>query len=76
MPTTSRMSKCTEPELKLVSEFQTSSVQKLILSGDGIEMRSVTDAFAPRNRQRRQDQPLYLGAVKANIGHGMFLSGF
>lgn len=44
-------------------------------AGDGIEMTSVTNAFAPRNRQRRQDQPLYLGAVKANIGHGEAASG-
>jgi 3-oxoacyl-(acyl-carrier-protein) synthase len=39
-------------------------------AGDGIEMTSVTNAFAPRNRQRRPDQVLNLGAVKANIGHG------
>lgn len=44
-------------------------------AGDGIEMTSVSNTFAPRNRQRRQDQPLYLGAVKANIGHGEAASG-
>ncbi|KAF2399928.1 polyketide synthase-like protein [Trichodelitschia bisporula] len=44
-------------------------------AGDGIEMTSVTNAFAPRNRQRRADQPLYLGALKANIGHGEASSG-
>ena len=44
-------------------------------AGDGIEMVSVTNAFAPRNRQRREDQPLYLGAIKANIGHGEAASG-
>ncbi|TLD19516.1 Calcium/calmodulin-dependent protein kinase type I [Venturia nashicola] len=44
-------------------------------AGDGIEMTSVTNAFAPSNRQRRADQPLYLGAVKANIGHGEAASG-
>jgi len=44
-------------------------------AGDGIEMTSVTNAFAPRNRQRRPDQPLYLGALKANIGHGEASSG-
>nr|P9WET3.1 RecName: Full=Non-reducing polyketide synthase Preu8; Short=NR-PKS Preu8 [Preussia isomera]UNY67718.1 polyketide synthase Preu8 [Preussia isomera] len=44
-------------------------------AGDGIEMTSVTNAFAPRNRQRRPDQPLYLGAIKANIGHGEAASG-
>lgn len=44
-------------------------------AGDGIEMESVTSVFAPRHRQRRADQPLYLGAVKANIGHGEAASG-
>lgn len=44
-------------------------------AGDGIEMTSVTNAFAPRDRQRRPDQPLYLGAIKANIGHGEAASG-
>lgn len=44
-------------------------------AGDGIEMTSVTNAFAPRHRQRRPDQPLHLGAIKANIGHGEAASG-
>ena len=44
-------------------------------AGDGIEMESVTSVFAPRSRRRRADQPLYLGAVKANIGHGEAVSG-
>ena len=44
-------------------------------AGDGIEMESVTSVFAPRHRQRRSDQPLYIGAVKANIGHGEAASG-
>ena len=44
-------------------------------AGDSIEMTSVTNAFAPRGRQRRPDQPLYLGALKANIGHGEASSG-
>jgi iterative type I PKS product template protein len=44
-------------------------------AGDGVEMESVTKVFAPASRQRRQDQPLYLGAVKANIGHGEAASG-
>ncbi|KAF2667193.1 polyketide synthase-like protein [Microthyrium microscopicum] len=44
-------------------------------AGDGIEMTSVSNTFAPRNRQRNADQPLYLGAVKANIGHGEAASG-
>ncbi|KAI9670205.1 MAG: Type I Iterative PKS [Alyxoria varia] len=44
-------------------------------AGDGIEMTSVTNAFAPPHRRRRVDQPLHLGAVKANIGHGEASSG-
>ena len=44
-------------------------------AGDGIEMESVTSVFAPRNRRRKPDNPVYLGAVKANIGHGEAVSG-
>ncbi|KAF2671317.1 polyketide synthase-like protein [Microthyrium microscopicum] len=42
-------------------------------AGDGIEMTSVSNTFAPRGRQRTE--PVYLGAVKANIGHGEAASG-
>ncbi|KAI1081368.1 polyketide synthase [Whalleya microplaca] len=44
-------------------------------AGDGTEMISVTDVFAPANRHRPADRPLYLGAVKSNIGHGEAASG-
>ncbi|KAL8840310.1 MAG: hypothetical protein Q9170_001394 [Blastenia crenularia] len=44
-------------------------------AGDRTEMESVTNVFAAHNRQRRPDQPLHLGAVKANIGHGEAASG-
>ncbi|KAI7665030.1 polyketide synthase, partial [Hortaea werneckii] len=44
-------------------------------AGDGIEMTSVTNVFAPRHRQRRDDQPVYLGAIKANVGHAEAASG-
>lgn len=44
-------------------------------AGDGIEMESVTSVFAPKHRRRQQDQPLYLGAVKSNVGHGEAVSG-
>ncbi|KAL8757001.1 MAG: hypothetical protein Q9199_002543 [Rusavskia elegans] len=44
-------------------------------AGDKTEMESVTNVFASRKRQRRSDQPLHLGAVKANIGHGEAASG-
>ena len=44
-------------------------------AGDGIEMTSVTNAFAPPHRRRKADEPLYLGAIKANIGHAEAASG-
>ncbi|KAB5518102.1 conidial yellow pigment biosynthesis polyketide synthase [Coniochaeta sp. 2T2.1] len=48
-------------------------------AGDGTEMQSVTSVFAPREskdqRKRPRDRPLYLGAVKANVGHGEAASG-
>ncbi|KAI1109012.1 polyketide synthase [Nemania sp. NC0429] len=44
-------------------------------AGDGTEMVSVTSVFAPADRHRPVDRPLYLGAVKSNIGHGEAASG-
>jgi len=44
-------------------------------AGDGVEMQSVSSVFAPTNRRRRADQPLYLGSIKSNIGHGESVSG-
>jgi iterative type I PKS product template protein len=44
-------------------------------AGDGTEMLSVTNVFAPANRKRPADRPLYLGAVKSNVGHGEAASG-
>jgi iterative type I PKS product template protein len=44
-------------------------------AGDGTEMKSVTDVFASAVRKRPVDRPLYLGAVKANVGHGEAASG-
>ena len=44
-------------------------------AGDGTEMVSVTDVFAPADRKRPSDRPLYLGAVKSNVGHGEAASG-
>jgi iterative type I PKS product template protein len=44
-------------------------------AGDGTEMKSVTNVFAPADRKRSAEQPLYLGAVKANVGHGEAASG-
>jgi len=45
-------------------------------AGDGTEMLSVTNVFAPAGaRKRSAEQPLYLGAIKANVGHGEAASG-
>ena len=44
-------------------------------AGDGAEMESVTNVFANPKCKRRSNQPLHLGAVKANIGHGEAVSG-
>ena len=44
-------------------------------AGDVTEMRSVTDVFAPEEDGRRQDQPLHIGAIKANVGHGEAAAG-
>ena len=44
-------------------------------AGDGTEMRSVSNVFAPVSRMRKSDQSLHLGAVKANVGHGEAASG-
>ena len=44
-------------------------------AGDSIEMTSVTNTFAPEHRRRRSDQPLHLGAIKANVGHAEASSG-
>ncbi|KAK4645321.1 Polyketide synthase [Podospora bellae-mahoneyi] len=44
-------------------------------AGDGTEMVSVTNVFAPAERKRPANRPLYLGAVKANVGHGEAASG-
>ena len=44
-------------------------------AGDGSEMRSVTDVFAPASRKGTRKKALHLGSVKANIGHGEASSG-
>ena len=44
-------------------------------AGDAVESESVEDIFAPRNPCRRADRPLYIGAVKSNIGHGEAAAG-
>jgi len=44
-------------------------------AGDAQEIQSVADVFAPMSRRRSQKQPLYIGAVKANVGHGEAVAG-
>lgn len=44
-------------------------------AGDAVEMESVSTIFAPRHSLRTPEQPLYLGSVKSNIGHGEAVSG-
>ena len=44
-------------------------------AGDAIEMESVSAVFAPSHPARSPEQPLFIGSVKANIGHGEAVSG-
>ncbi|KKA17749.1 Polyketide synthase, partial [Rasamsonia emersonii CBS 393.64] len=44
-------------------------------AGDTVEMNSVCNVFAPTSPVRPPDNPLYVGAVKANVGHGESASG-
>ncbi|KAI1810485.1 ketoacyl-synt-domain-containing protein [Poronia punctata] len=44
-------------------------------AGDMVEIKSVTDVFAPVTRRRTSNQPLYIGAVKANVGHSESAAG-
>ena len=44
-------------------------------AGDAVEMSSVSNIFAPAAPARPADNPLHVGAVKANLGHGESASG-
>lgn len=44
-------------------------------AGDGCEMQSVTNVFAPVSRKGTRQKSLHLGSVKSNIGHGEASSG-
>ena len=44
-------------------------------AGDGAEMKSISNVFAPRGQGRLPGQTLHLGALKANIGHGEASAG-
>jgi acyl transferase domain-containing protein len=43
--------------------------------GDAIEMASVLNVLAPESPARAAEKPLYVGSIKANIGHGESASG-
>lgn len=45
-------------------------------AGDAEEMKSTSDVFAPiKGKRRTSKQPLHIGAVKANVGHGEAAAG-
>ncbi|KAL4784960.1 hypothetical protein BJX76DRAFT_356566 [Aspergillus varians] len=44
-------------------------------AGDSVEITSITDVFAPITKRRNAHQPLHIGAVKANVGHGEAVAG-
>ncbi|KAL9130124.1 MAG: hypothetical protein Q9217_001598 [Psora testacea] len=44
-------------------------------AGDAVEMSSVSNVFAPDSPRRPREQPLFVGAAKANFGHGEAASG-
>ncbi|KAI9819844.1 MAG: Type I Iterative PKS [Pycnora praestabilis] len=44
-------------------------------AGDSVEIKSITDVFAPLTRRRSAQQPLHIGAVKSNVGHGEAVAG-
>lgn len=44
-------------------------------AGDAEEIQSVSSVFAPLTKRRSTKNPLYIGAVKANVGHGEAVAG-
>lgn len=44
-------------------------------AGDSVEIQSISDVFAPITKRRSPKQPLYIGAVKSNVGHGEAVAG-
>ncbi|KAH8807225.1 putative polyketide synthase, partial [Xylogone sp. PMI_703] len=44
-------------------------------AGDAEEIQSVTNVFSPSTRRRSSKNPLYIGAVKANVGHSEAAAG-
>jgi monodictyphenone polyketide synthase len=44
-------------------------------AGDSEEVQSITDVFAPLMKKRSKKNPLHIGAVKSNVGHGEAAAG-
>ncbi|KAH8589374.1 putative polyketide synthase [Bisporella sp. PMI_857] len=44
-------------------------------AGDAEEIQSVTNVYAPVTKRRSTKNPLYIGAVKANVGHSEAAAG-
>jgi monodictyphenone polyketide synthase len=44
-------------------------------AGDAEEIQSVTNVFAPITKRRSPKNPLYIGAVKSNVGHSEAAAG-
>ncbi|EPS34273.1 hypothetical protein PDE_09237 [Penicillium oxalicum 114-2] len=63
---------CIDPLDVSYVEFHGTGTQ----AGDAEEMESITNVFAPiRGKRRTSKQPLHIGAVKANVGHGEAAAG-
>ncbi|KAL4935846.1 hypothetical protein BDV06DRAFT_233897 [Aspergillus oleicola] len=44
-------------------------------AGDSVEIETITNVYAPITKRRSSQQPLHIGAVKANVGHGEAVAG-
>ncbi|KAG5980256.1 Type I Iterative PKS [Claviceps digitariae] len=44
-------------------------------AGDHEEMQGIMEVYAPLAKRRAADNPLHIGAVKANLGHGESVAG-
>ncbi|KAL4794482.1 hypothetical protein BDV19DRAFT_188572 [Aspergillus venezuelensis] len=44
-------------------------------AGDSVEIETITNVYAPITKRRSAQQPLHIGAVKANVGHGEAVAG-
>ena len=44
-------------------------------AGDHEEIQGIMEVYAPLTKRRKKDQPLHIGAVKANVGHSESAAG-